>query len=470
MSDVVAFLSGSSNGLRLSLVRVLLKMMFARCAHVGCSDNGAARRFERSTCFCVLRHWVKGEALVRNRNVTIYQETDFPEEADLLTQLKALPELLEEILSATGKELGLQERLRERHHPALVRAAFILLDGREKAKSQLLHGEQLWVTPVALQQSTSWAVAQYKAKRFPGGINILDICSGIGVDAAALLARGPVTSVDIDPAMSLRCLWNNQIWSSETNPSGFQHEVQTTDAAQIDVSGRIIHADPDRRVGRDRPTTRLEQYCPNLDWMHKAIRSAAGGAIKLGPASNFMQKFPGCEIELISLNGECREATVWFGELAGENDFRATLLPSGETISVPSLSAYCPLSEEVQQYIFDPDPAIVRSGMLEAVGEMHNLQRLDKADEYLTAGSIPETSFVTAFQVDAVLGNNPRELNRYLRTEPSRDYEIKCRHLSVDAAAVHKKLPRGDGPPRVLLFIRLNGKAKIVVARRIQNA
>ena len=40
-------------------------MMCARYAHIGCSDNGAARRFERSMSFNQPRHWVKGKALVR---------------------------------------------------------------------------------------------------------------------------------------------------------------------------------------------------------------------------------------------------------------------------------------------------------------------------------------------------------------------------------------------------------------------
>ena len=408
-----------------------------------------------------------GKALVRKSNVTALQETDFPEDEELLIQLKQSPELLEQIKSSTGKELGLQERLRAIYHPALVRAAFILLDGREKARSLLSNSDELWLTPVSLQQSTAWQVAQHKATRFPDGVEVVDICSGIGVDAAALLSRGPVNSVDIDPAMSLRCAWNNEIWSRQSAGTPFELRQQTIDAHQLELSGKLIHADLDRRVGRDRPATRLEQYCPNLDWMQMVTTTAAGGAIKLGPASNFMQKFPGCEIELISLNGECREATVWFGELAGDHDFRATLLPSGESISVATLSAFCPQSPDVLEYIFDPDPAVVRSGLLDAVGEMHNLQRLDKADEYLTGSEIPATGFVSGFQVEAVLANNLREVNRYLQAKPSRDYEIKCRHLSVDAAAIQKKLPRGENPARVLLFIRLAGKAKVVIARRI---
>ena len=54
----------------LSFIMVLLKISRARCAHVGHSDNGAARRFEPSTPFCGPRHWVKGPALVRTCVIT----------------------------------------------------------------------------------------------------------------------------------------------------------------------------------------------------------------------------------------------------------------------------------------------------------------------------------------------------------------------------------------------------------------
>ena len=87
-------------------------------------------------------------------------------------------------------------------------------------------------------------------------------------------------------------------------------------------------------------------YNPNLAWMQEATRSAAGGAIKIGPASNFIQKFPGCEIELISLRGECREATVWFGEMADCEQFRATVLPTGETICGDPLDAWANVANE----------------------------------------------------------------------------------------------------------------------------
>lgn len=385
-------------------------------------------------------------------------------EVEVLRQLKELPELFDTLNQHTGSELGLQQRLRAEFEPAVVTAAISLHEARKRAANKLPHSEQLWLNRVGLEQATAWDVAQHKAARFPEGERVRDVCSGLGVDTAALLTRGPVTAVDISEAMKLRCLWNNEVWSP-----GAELDFLVHDAQCHDLTGQLIHVDPDRRSGRERAVKRLEQYVPNLSWMHKTIHSATGGAIKLGPASNFIQKFPDCEIELISLNGECREATVWFGSLAGEHSYRATHLPSGETISADPLSAWCPQAEEIGEYLLDPDPAAVRAGLIDLLGEMHSLRRMDKEDEYFTGDADPGSGFLTAYRVEAVLPNNFRAIKRHVREHPSRDYEIKCRRLSVDANAMQKKLPRGDGPIRVLFFVRHNGKAKVVVTQRVKN-
>ena len=93
-------------------------------------------------------------------------------------------------------------------------------------------------------------------------------------------------------------------------------------------------------------------------------RDRAGGAIKLSPASNFGGKFDDVEIELVSLHGECKEATIWFGSLATPGLYRATVLPAGETLAADPLSEF-PEQGPLAKYLYDPDPAIVRSGLVD---------------------------------------------------------------------------------------------------------
>lgn len=406
-------------------------------------------------------------------------------ETAVLQRLRETPEIFQRLRQHSGSELAIQQQLRAEFSADVVTAAISVHEARRRAAGKLPGAEHLWLTRVGLEQCTAWLVAKHKASRFPADRMVLDLCCGIGVDSAALLNRGPVTAVDLNEAMTLRCRWNSEIWnssltgsetgsetvalSSKASTQAMQHDLQTQvqDVHSVALAGRLVHVDPDRRGQRDAAAKRLEHYTPNLEWMQQAITTAAGGALKLGPASNFMQKFAHCEIELISLFGECREATVWFGELAGQHAFRATHLPSGETLSADPLSAWSVQAAEVQNYLFDPDPALVRSGLIDVLGEMHNLQRMDDQDEYLTGDQVPHTEFVTAYRVVHTLPNNLREVKRYLRSHPGSQYEVKCRRLSVDANGIQKKLPRGDGPPLVVFFVRHGGKALVVVTERV---
>lgn len=380
---------------------------------------------------------------------------------DLLQRLRETPGLFREIQDDAASELALQQRLRERYDPDLVRAALSVAAGRRKATGVLPNADQLWLTETSLEQSTHPLVAAHKASRFSVDETVLDLCCGLGSDAVALSERGPVEIVDADAAQLMCCEWNLSAWGQTPT------SARTSDAESIDVAGRLLHVDPDRRTGRARPVRRLEQYTPNLAWMQSVVQSATGGAIKIGPASNFIQKFPQCEIELTSLHGECREATVWFGTLAEREQFRATVLPSGETIAAAPLSAWAAQASEPGRYIYDPDPAVVRSGLVDAVGERLGLQRLDGEEEYLTSDSLVTSGFVTAFEVQTTLPNNEKQLRRYLRESPSGRYEVKCRHLPVDATAVAKRLPTGRGESRVVFFLRVQARSKIVVASRV---
>ena len=58
----------------------------------------------------------------------------------------------------------------------------------------------MFFTPEGLEQSTGDAISHYRAARFPTEIPLLDACCGIGGDALAFSARGPVVAVDRYPA------------------------------------------------------------------------------------------------------------------------------------------------------------------------------------------------------------------------------------------------------------------------------
>ena len=206
-----------------------------------------------------------------------------------------------------------------------------------------------------------------------------DLCSGIGGDAVALAAAHSVIAVDRQPAALWRTMAN-----AEVHQVASRVECVLGDVESCEIPAEaLIHIDPDRRGDRTSRANRIEDYSPGLEFLQQLTQRRRGGAIKVGPASNFGGKFPNAELELVSLNGECKEATVWFGELAGSAPYRATVLPSGESLAGHPLSVAAPVAP-LGRYLYDPDPAVVRAGLVDLCATQLQLSRLDAAEEYLT--------------------------------------------------------------------------------------
>ena len=378
---------------------------------------------------------------------------------NVLRELRATPQIFERLAESQGSELGLQKRLREEFPAEVVRAALTQTELRRKAAGKFSLADRMWFSPQGLEQATSETVAMHKAVRFSGAV--FDFCCGIGSDSIALARHGcEVTSVDLSPSCCLMTQWNAEAY-------GVADRVNTlcSDLAHVTARNGLLHVDPDRRPGAGRRVLRVEDCVPGLPVLLDLMNEFSGGAIKLSPASNFGGKFPGCEIELVSLDGECREATVWFGELAGDAEFRATVLPAGETLAADPLSAWTNVGE-LGAWIYDPDPAIVRSGLVDVLAERLGLRRLDDAEEYLTGDALVESPFVRPFEVLDNVPNNAREIRRAFGRHEFGQAEIKCRHIPIQAEVVRRKLPMKGSGSGTLIYTRQAGRTRVVVCRR----
>lgn len=379
-------------------------------------------------------------------------------EIRLLNQLRDNSNIFDALRAAEGSEFQVQADLRADYFDELVRAALTLHELRSKARTKFSRADEMWFDRKGLEQSTAEAVAIHKSRRFHG--QVWDFCSGIGSDAIALGQKCEVVTVDVNPAASLRTQWNADVYGVAESVKTMTADVQNLD----DASG-LLHVDPDRRAVGQQRSISVEDCVPPIEFLVDATHRFDGGAIKLSPASNFGGKFPGSEIELVSLAGECKEATVWFGELAGDDPFRATVLPSGQSIAGNPMDSFAKISPP-GKYLYDPDPAVVRSGLVDLLCQELGLWRLDSSEEYVTADVLVDSPFVRGFEIIDVLPNNEKEIRRCFRKQSFGRVEIKCRHIPINAESIRRKLPLEGDNAGVLIFCRINGKARAAVARR----
>ncbi|MEO1994468.1 MAG: hypothetical protein ABGZ17_04255, partial [Planctomycetaceae bacterium] len=163
--------------------------------------------------------------------------------------------------------------------------------------------------------------------------------------------------------------------------------------------------------------------------------------------------------------GECKEATIWFGELAGHVEHRATVLPSGVSIAADPLAAW-PQFSPIRRYLYDPDPAVVRSGLLDVTAESLKLHRLDESEEYLTGDDCVDSPLVTRFLVCDELAHREKQLRQYFRSADFGQLEIKCRRIPVAVDQLRRRLKLDGSAPGVLIIARINGRARAVVCQR----
>ncbi|MEZ6066330.1 MAG: class I SAM-dependent methyltransferase [Planctomycetaceae bacterium] len=385
-------------------------------------------------------------------------------ELALLRELAERTDVWAAIDAATGSELQVQTQLRKQFAAELVRAALELRELRVRAAEKFSRASLMWLTRQSLEQATPEAVARHKARRFAAvgqsGPAVLDLCTGIGGDAIALTDVVDVIGHDLDPALLQRAEWNVAAYG---HASRFTSRV--ADVTTVDLTGRLVHLDPDRR-SRGSRSIRLEHSQPSLEFLQQLAAEGRGGAIKVSPASNFGGKFPAAEIELVSLHGECKEATIWYGELRGDAAYRATSLPTGVTIAGHPLAVVTDVRPP-GRYVYDPDPAVVRAGLVDLLAAELSLWRLDDSEEYLSGDTLCDSPFVTPFDVLDDLPANDRIVRQSVREARLGSVEIKCRHVKIDPPAIRRKLPLDGDGSGVLIYARLAGKTRVLRCIRV---
>ena len=354
-------------------------------------------------------------------------------------------------------------RWRKQHTAEWVSAAVRLVESRRKATSKFARADAMWFNSVGLEQATSELVAEHKARRFADASLVIDLCSGIGGDTIAIAEHAPVIAVDASHAMCRRLNWNVQANGRSDHVLSVCARAETFSFP----SHARVHIDPDRRAAGDRRAREVREYVPGIDVLNRIKSQSWGGAIKLGPGSDFDEHFPGCEVEIISLGRECKEATVWYGGMATCRR-RATSLPSGVTWTELDGQGRTQLGS-LSAWIYDPDPALTRSGLFEGFAAAHALARPFLGIDVLTSDIEVQTPWLQAFAVQDVLSFDVKRVRSLLESQKVGRLEIKPRGIDLNPDVLRRELRLTGDQTATLFVIRSQGVTKAVLAKRPVN-
>ncbi len=314
---------------------------------------------------------------------------------------------------------------------------------RKNALKRIKNSERYLFTTKGVEQSSSSEVAEYHASIFNNISSMADLCCGNGIDLVNIAQnKEKVYAVDLS---------NNALMCSRYN-SGINKldniEFLNMKAEDFDKIVEGVFLDPDRRP-EERRVIQGEDISPNFEEIIKIIKKYQNVVVKLSPVFDYQS----AEVpfnhtwEFISEDKIMKEILLCTGEFATHNvSKKVVLLPEAiflenqETVNVTA----------IKKYIYDPDPAIIRSGLVQDLAHELKLSLINKHLSILTSEVILKSKFIRGYEVIDSFHYNKKSLQKYVKENEIGKLVIKVRGFP-------------ERPNQILQKLKLSGKGQSLI-------
>jgi hypothetical protein len=389
------------------------------------------------------------------------------------------PELFNALTSAVGRDLFAElantdlgelhtlrilTEFRKRYPADLVAAALevarLRIRGREKFGAA---ADQMFFTRDALEQATDSRISRYRAALIPPGAWVADFGCGIGGDSIALCEQHALIALDRD-TLRLRMARLN-----------VPHPAVTF--IQADLSHPLPMSlptaaffDPARRTADGKRIFTLRDYQPPLflleGWNFPVFSKLSPG-IQLEELSTL--SLTPHRIEFISLNGELKECVILTGGDLGliGGSIATVIEENGAIYQMSRVGEQVELSvQSPRRYLYEPDPAVIRAGMVGDWGATINATLIDPTIAYLTGDQAIESPYARFWEIADWLPFNLKKLRAYLRERGVGRVTVKKRGSPLTPEELISKLKlEGGGEERIIFLTRVQGHPAVIVGK-----
>jgi SAM-dependent methyltransferase len=412
---------------------------------------------------------------------------------ELLAALEAMPD------RADMDPMRLGRSLREQGvAPEVAAGVLAQLSLRDRAESKFgRFARTMVLTRDGLEQATRMVVAALHAQRFldAGATRVADLGCGIGGDALAMAGLGlDVLAFDVDEDAAVAAAANLRAFPGTS--------VRRGDVRDLEPGGLIadgvdaLFADPARRTGQALGARRLlapEQWSPPLSWVLGWRGSFDRIGVKLAPGVPHAALPDDCHVQWTSVDGDLVEAALWTPALAPEGPGRsAQVIRSGRSHvlreartgdgsaaegDARDLRAHGASSAvrrapdgPIASMIAEPDPAVIRAGLVARLAEDLDAHLLSPGIAWLTGDNLPGTAFASRFKVLDVVPLRIAAIDRALALLDIGRVEVKKRGADVDPQAIRAGLRLTGSGEATVIATRVAGRHRAVIARRCRSS
>lgn len=305
---------------------------------------------------------------------------------------------------------------------------------------------------INLEQASSEAAANYKSSLVKGK-TLIDLTAGFGIDTMAFAKNfEKVYHIEQNPELSEIVQHNAQILAPnlETYTGTFQSFFETNPESKFDV----IYLDPARRNSSGRKFI-LEDLEPNiLEWMPTFFEKSNKIIIKLSPlldiTSTLQQIDSISEIHIVALKNEVKDFLLIIDKNC------STKNPLIKAINLESNQPEFSFNFEdeynsnanfgtVQQYIYEPNVAILKTGAFKLLCEKFNLYKLHQNTHLYTSNELLNEFPGKIYSVEKHINHPKKEI-----LKSKANLLVKNYNQAIDI--VKKKFKITDGGETTLIF------------------
>lgn len=376
---------------------------------------------------------------------------------DFLTS-EAGVHLLERLAAEAISEantLPLLTRLRRDYDTEPARAALTLAQLRRKAEAKFgADAARMYFTADALEQASDPRISRYRAQA-AAGWRVVDAGCGIGADALAMARSGAdVLGLDLDPVRVAMARLN-------AAALGLSAHFEVADITAGLPPADFAFFDPARRDAAGKRSFRVEDYQPPLSLVRGW--NVPRSAVKLSPGVDLNElRGYGGSVEFISVEGDLKEAVLWLGF---ERPAIQAALIVGEDVHVwpqPETMPAVPIAEP-RGWLVEPDPALLRAGLVQDAASKFDGALLDETIAYFTTLVKPDSVWVRGWQILDWMPFHLKRLRAYLRERNIGRVTVKKRGAAITPEQLTAQLKLKGTEACTLVLTRLRGEPVVLI-------
>ena len=329
----------------------------------------------------------------------------------------------------------------------------------------------LYPANLNLEQTSSEITAEYKSSLVEGNL-LIDLTGGFGIDDYYFSKKFvKVVHCELNEELSNLAAHNFKVLRAANVKTHFGDGL----AYLNELEGRAdwIYLDPARRDDYGGKVFLLEQCTPNVPKHLKLLFQKSDNVlIKSSPlldlSAGISELRKVVEIHIVSVHNEVKEL-LWVlnRNITKDIKIKTVNINKAETQyfesvfenEVPILNYSQPL-----KYLYEPNPAIMKSKLFSALAEGTNTQKLQSNSHLFTSEELQPFPG-RSFEIQEVVPYNKKALKKSLKLKKA---NITTRNFPKSVSEIRKELKIEDGGKDYLFFTTdLNNDKIVLVCKKI---